>query len=84
MGAAINLLVILMFSIFVVRVAAVAFRLTGMLPDPARSQARSGFTCADFTGSEPGAEVNHPNARTAGTLRSRNVPPGGGQNFLGR
>jgi hypothetical protein len=60
MGAAITLLVILTFSIVVVRIAAVALRLTGVPTDVARFQARSAFTGAGFTTSESEAIVNHP------------------------
>jgi hypothetical protein len=60
MGAAITLLVILTFSVVVVRTAAVALRLTGMPADVARFQARSAFTGAGFTTSESEAVVNHP------------------------
>lgn len=60
MGAAITLLVILTFSIVVVRITAVALRLTGMPADIARFQARSAFTGAGFTTSESEAVVNHP------------------------
>ncbi len=60
MGAAITLLVILTFSIVVVRIAAVALRLTGMPADIARFQARSAFTGAGFTTSESEVVVNHP------------------------
>ena len=60
MGAAITLLVILTVSIVVVRIGAVALRLTGMPADVARFQARSAFTGAGFTTSESEAVVNHP------------------------
>ena len=60
MGAAISLLVILTFSVVVVRIAAVSLRLTGMPADVARFQARSAFTGAGFTTSESEAIVNHP------------------------
>lgn len=60
MGAAITLLVILTVSVFVVRIAAVALRLTGMPADVARFQARSAFSGAGFTTSESEAVVNHP------------------------
>ncbi len=60
MGAAITLLVILTVSVFVVRIAAVALRLTGMPADIARFQARSAFSGAGFTTSESEAVVNHP------------------------
>lgn len=60
MGAAITLLVILTISIVVVRITAVALRLTGMPADVARFQARSAFTGTGFTTSESEAIVNHP------------------------
>ncbi len=60
MGAAITLLVILTVSVAVVRIAAVALRLTGMPADVARFQARSAFSGAGFTTSESEAVVNHP------------------------
>lgn len=60
MGAAITLLVILTFSVVVVRVAAVALRLTGMPADVARFQARSAFTGTGFTTAEAEAVINHP------------------------
>ena len=60
MGAGITLLVILTFSVVVVRVAAVALRLTGMPADVARFQARSAFTGTGFTTSETEAVVSHP------------------------
>lgn len=60
MGAAITLLVILTVSVLVVRIAAVALRLTGMPADVARFQARSAFSGAGFTTSESEAVVNHP------------------------
>ena len=60
MGAAITLLVILTVSVFIVRVAAVALRLTGMPAEVARFQARSAFSGTGFTTSESEAIVNHP------------------------
>ena len=60
MGAAITLLVILTFSVVIVRTAAVALRLTGMPADIARFQARSAFSGAGFTTAESEAVVNHP------------------------
>lgn len=60
MGAAITLLVILSVSVFVIRAAAVALRLTGMPIETARFQARSAFTGTGFTTSESEAIVNYP------------------------
>lgn len=54
------LLTILTISVTVVRIAAVALRLTGIPADVARFQARSAFTGAGFTTSESEAIVNHP------------------------
>jgi len=58
--AALALLFVLTLSIVVVRIGAVALRLTGMPEDAARFQARSAFTGAGFTTSESEAIVNHP------------------------
>lgn len=60
MGAAISLLVVLTVSVLVVRIAAVALRLTGMPSDVARFQARSAFSGSGFTTAESEAVVNHP------------------------
>lgn len=60
MGAAISLLVVLTVSVLVVRIAAVALRLTGITPDVARFQARSAFSGSGFTTAESEAVVNHP------------------------
>ena len=60
MGAALSLLVILSLAITVIRVAAVALRLTGLPADVARFQARSAFTGAGFTTSESESVVNYP------------------------
>lgn len=60
MAAAISLLVVLTVSVLVVRIAAVALRLTGMPADVARFQARSAFSGSGFTTAESEAVVNHP------------------------
>lgn len=60
MGAAISLLVVLTVSVVVVRIAAVALRLTGMPPDVAKFQARSAFSGSGFTTAESEALVSHP------------------------
>lgn len=60
MGAAISLLVVLTVSVLVVRIAAVALRLTGMPRDVARFQARSAFSGSGFTTAESESAVNHP------------------------
>ncbi|MEM1045764.1 MAG: hypothetical protein AAGL24_06420 [Pseudomonadota bacterium] len=60
MLAALTLLVILTLSVVIVRIAAVALRLTGLPDDVARFQARSAFTGAGFTTSESEAHVHHP------------------------
>lgn len=60
MGAAISLLVVLTVSVLLVRIAAVALRLTGMPSDVARFQARSAFSGSGFTTAESEAAVNHP------------------------
>lgn len=60
MGAAISLFVILTISVVVVRIAAVALRLTGVPANVARFQARSAFTGSGFTTSESESIVNHP------------------------
>jgi len=60
MGAAISLLVILSLSVFVVRVAAVILRLTGLPESVARFQALSAFSGSGFTTAESEAVVNYP------------------------
>lgn len=60
MIAAISLFGVLTLSVFVVRVSAVALRLTGLPESDARFQARSAFTGTGFTTSESEALVNHP------------------------
>jgi len=60
MGAALTLLVLLAGSIFIVRVASVALRITG-LPEPiARFQSLSALSGAGFTTTESESIVNYP------------------------
>lgn len=60
MAALVTLLVVLLLSLLVTRVATVALTLTGMSKEAARFQARSAFTGAGFTTSESEAVVRHP------------------------
>ena len=60
MGAALSIFVILSISIFVVRIAAVALRITGLPENSARFQALSAFTGTGFTTSEAEMVVNYP------------------------
>lgn len=60
MGAALSIFVILSVSIFTVRVAAVALRITGLPDESARFQALSAFTGTGFTTSETEMVVNYP------------------------
>jgi len=59
-GATLSIFVLLSFSVFVVRVASVALRLTGLTDDASRFQAFSAFTGTGFTTSEAEAIVNYP------------------------
>lgn len=69
MFAAITLFVVLTFSVVVIRIAAVALRITGLSEETARFQARSAFTGTGFTTGESEALVNHPlRRRIVGTL----------------
>lgn len=60
MGAGLSIFVLLSLSVFVVRVAAVALRLTGLMETSARFQALSAFTGTGFTTSEAETVVNYP------------------------
>ena len=60
MWALISILLVLVFSLLIVRVATVALTLTGMSEQLARFQARSAFTGAGFTTDESERAVNHP------------------------
>ena len=60
MGAALALLVLLAGSVFIVRIASVLLRLTGLPDNVARFQSISALTGAGFTTSESEAIVNFP------------------------
>lgn len=60
MIAVISLLMALVLSMTVVRVASIALRLTGLSSELARFQARSAFTGAGFTTAESEQVVRHP------------------------
>jgi hypothetical protein len=60
MGAALSLFVVITFMVFVVRVAAVALRQTGLEETISKFQALSAFTGAGFTTRESEAIVNYP------------------------
>ncbi len=60
MGTALSIFVLLSISIFVMRIAAVALRFTGMPESSARFQALSAFTGTGFTTSEAEMVVNYP------------------------
>ncbi len=60
MVAVLSLLVILLVSLLVIRVATVALAQTGLSSELARFQARSAFTGAGFTTSESEKVVHHP------------------------
>ena len=60
MLAIVSLLIVLMMSLLVTRVAAMALMLTGMSREAARFQARSAFTGVGFTTHEAEDILNHP------------------------
>lgn len=60
MGAALSIFVLMSLSIFVVRVASVALRITGLEDSSARFQALSAFSGTGFTTRETEAVVNYP------------------------
>jgi len=60
MIAILSLIVVLVISLLVVRIATVALTLTGISGDLARFQARSAFTGAGFTTGESEKVVGHP------------------------
>jgi len=60
MGTAISVFVLLSISTFIMRVAAVALRITGMAESNARFQALSAFSGTGFTTSEAETVVNYP------------------------
>jgi uncharacterized membrane protein YuzA (DUF378 family) len=59
-GAALSIFVLLSLSVFVVRVASVALRLTGLDDSSARFQSLSAYTGTGFTTIEAEAIVNYP------------------------
>lgn len=60
MAAILSLLVVLVISLLIVRVATVALTLTGLSQPLARFQARSAFTGTGFTTSEAEQVIQHP------------------------
>lgn len=68
MGAALSIFVLLSLSAFVVRVASVALRLTGLDESSARFQSLSAYTGTGFTTLEAEALVNYPVRRKIITL----------------
>ncbi len=60
MVAILSLLLVLVFSLLVTKVAAIALTFTGLSRQSARFQARSAFTGVGFTTSESEKVVNHP------------------------
>ncbi len=60
MVAIISLLVILILSFLITRIATVALMLTGLSKDHAKFQARSAFTGVGFTTEESELVINHP------------------------
>src|SRR5204863_2675004 len=60
MVALISVLVIVLLSVLITRVATVALALTGMSRESARFQARSALSGVGFTTSEAEAVVSHP------------------------
>lgn len=63
-----TIIVIILVSLLVTRVATAAFMLTGMSRDSARFQARSALTGVGFTTSEAESVVNHPVRRRIAML----------------
>ncbi len=63
-----TIIVIILVSLLVTRVATAAFMLTGMSHDSARFQARSALTGVGFTTSEAESVVNHPVRRRIAML----------------
>ena len=60
MVAIISLLIVIILSVLVTRVAAIALIHTGLSKESARFQSRSAFTGAGFTTNESERVVNHP------------------------
>lgn len=69
MIAVVTLLLVVLVSLLVTRIAAIALTVTGMSREAARFQARSAFSGAGFTTSESESVVSHPvRRRIVGTL----------------
>ena len=68
MGAALSVFVLLSLSVFIVRVASVALRITGLDDSSARFQALSAFSGTGFTTLEAEAIVNYPVRRKVVSL----------------
>lgn len=60
MVAILSILIVLIFSLLIARIATVALTLTGLSRESARFQARSAFTGVGFTTNEAERVVNHP------------------------
>lgn len=60
MGAALSIFVIMSLSVFIIRLASVALRFTGLTEESARFQALSAFSGAGFTTRESEIVVNYP------------------------
>lgn len=60
MAAIATVLVVILVSLLITRVATVALTITGMAPETARFQARSALSGTGFTTSEAESVVNHP------------------------
>jgi Trk-type K+ transport system membrane component len=60
MAGIITVIIILVFSIFITRLASIALTHTGLSRESSRFQARSAFTGVGFTTSESEKVVNHP------------------------
>lgn len=60
MVAILTILIVLIFSLLIARIATVALTLTGLSRESARFQARSAFTGVGFTTGEAERVVNHP------------------------
>jgi len=60
MGAALSVFILLSLSVFIIRVASVALRITGLTDTSARFQALSAFTGTGFTTSEAETVINYP------------------------
>ena len=60
MGAVLSLLIVVLVSMLITRIATVALTATGLSRESARFQARSALTGAGFTTSESEAVVRHP------------------------